>query len=207
MQYFMGAKGFPSYVGMNAHIQDLGMLYTPESWRTPFCPYACDNGVFAAWTKGKVWDEAMHCAYLGMLDKVSTQDRQPEWVLLPDAVADWSRTVELASLYLPLLRGRGLNVAIALQDGCDFAQVLDFSPDWVFVAGSTAWKESNIHAATEFFHPLGIRVHVGRVNTRRRLRLCQSAGVDSADGTTLNKFARETVGLVRDTLAQPCLRI
>lgn len=35
----------------------------------------------------------------------------------------------------------------------------------------------------------GAYVHVGRVNTRARVRLCMAAGVDSADGTSGSKFA------------------
>lgn len=148
----------------------------------------------------------MHDDFMGMLSKIPTEN-PPEWVLLPDAVGDWARTVELAQIYLPIVRGLGYNVAVALQDGCEFDQVLDFDPQWVFVAGSTEWKECNIASSCEFFKPLGIRVHVGRVNTKRRLILCMSAGVDSCDGTTLNKFRDSTLPLVKHTLMQGCLHI
>ena len=204
MRYMIGSDSLPSFLTVQEEIPDAGMLLYPKSWRAPAGVYACDNGVYGAFQKGKVWDDQMHHAFLGMLNKIPA-DNPPLWVLLPDAVADWPRTVELAAMYLPLVRQRRLPVAIALQDGCNFEEVMGFAPDWVFVAGSTEWKEANILTACRFFHARGIKVHVGRVNTRRRLMLCQSAGADSADGTTLNKFLNATLPLIANTLRQPCL--
>jgi hypothetical protein len=204
MRYLISSTSLPSFLRLKPHIDDLGMLLFPAGWRTPYCNYACDNGVYVAWTRGKAWGEGMHRDYMGMLDKIP-QELPPDWVLLPDAVANWPRTMELAQLYLPYLRERNLPVAIALQDGCDFAQALDFAPDWVFVAGSTEWKIANIGAACRFFHPLGVRVHVGRINTMQRMRLAQAAGVDSVDGTTLNKFPAGNLHRIKGSLQQPCL--
>lgn len=202
--YMIGKAGLPQLQQIQGAIARVGMILAPDAWQTPTCPYALDNGVYGAFLKGRTWDQEMHCAWLGMLAKVPA-DIPPLWVLLPDAVADWPRTVELAELYAPVVRSHGWPVAIALQDGCDFDQVLEFAPDWVFLAGSTEWKERNIDAVCRFFQPLGICVHVGRVNTRRRIMLCQAAGVDSCDGTTLNKYRDATLPLVRDTLAQSCM--
>lgn len=207
MRYLIGNDSRVTIAYLKKHISDLGMLLCPKPGLTfPDIPFACDNGVYSAWTKGKCWDNGMDTAYRTMLSKLPI-DRKPLWVLLPDAVANWKRTLELGRLYYPLLRQIEVPVRLALQDGCDFEETLELEPDWVFVAGSTQWKESNIHAATEFFKPKGIYVHVGRVNTGRRLILCQSAGVDSVDGTTLNKFRDKTIGVIRDTLHQECLQL
>jgi hypothetical protein len=206
VRYMIGSISTTALGAIQAEIPDVCMMLSPAGWRAPRCSYACDNGVYGAWTRGKVWDQEMHCAYLDMLSKVPP-DNLPIFVLLPDAVADWDRTVELAGIYLPMIRQKGFRVAIALQDGCSFEQVMDYDPDWVFVAGSTEWKEDNIGPACEFFHARGIKVHVGRVNTRRRLRICQAAGVDSCDGTCLNKYMDANLSLIAETLKQPCLQI
>ncbi len=206
MMYLLGSASVPQVAQAKEQIDSVGMLLSPASWRTPHCPYACDNDVFTNWQKGRVWGQEMHCAWLEMLDKIPA-DNPPMWILLPDAVADWPRTVELASLYLPVLRQRGLPVALALQDRCDFEQVADFSPNWVFVAGSTEWKEANMHAICDYFKPRGIPVHVGRVNTMRRIWLCMSAGADSCDGTTLNKFPEKNLPRLARALKQSCLLI
>ena len=208
MRYMIGSASVPSLAAVQVDIHGAGMLLYPASWRTPPLPptrYACDNGVYEAWDKNRRgWDQEMHIAWLGMLNKIPSGNL-PEWVLLPDAVGDWHRTVELAGLYLPTIRHRGLPVAIALQDGCDFEQVMDFVPGWVFVAGSTEWKEANIAPACRFFHDRGIKVHVGRVNTRKRLHLCQLAGADSCDGTTLNKFRDANLPTISKALNFPLL--
>jgi hypothetical protein len=202
----IGSASIPSLKTIQTQIPNVGMLFQPTTLRIPRCVYACDNGVYAAWTKERVWDQKMHTDYLNMLNRLPC-DNPPKWVLLPDAVADWPRTRELASIYLPILRQRGYLVALALQDGCCFEEVLEISPDWVFVAGSTQWKEANILPICEFFKPRGIRVHVGRVNTKRRLVLCQSSGVDSVDGTTLNKFRNISLPVISSAMKQGCLQM
>lgn len=204
MIYFAGRMEIGDVTECRELITDFGILITPARWTNPHCLYACDNGVYSAWEKGRYWDETMHCDYLTMLSRLPA-DNPPLWVLLPDAVADWARTLEMARIYLPLLRGRGLRVALALQDGCLFAEAAEIEPDVVFVAGSTDWKLANIAPVCAFFRPLGIGVHVGRVNTARRLRWCQQAGAESADGTTLNKFRDKNLPRIARTLMQGCL--
>lgn len=205
MLYMISKAGLPQLRQVESELGDVGMVLMPgPGWQNPTCPYALDNGVFHNWQKGRLWGQEMHCEWLQMLGKVPA-DRPPLWVLLPDAVMDWPRTLELIGIYLPVVRAKGWPVAIALQNGCDFNEVLGFGPDWVFVGGDDDWKEANVGRACEFFHAHQVNVHCGRVNTARRIRLCQSAGVDSVDGTTLNKFRDATLPLVRDTLSQGCL--
>jgi hypothetical protein len=179
------------------------MLLTPTAWQTPYTSYACDNGVYANFMKGRGWDNEMDVQYREMLSKLPA-DNPPMWVLLPDVVADWKATVELGRIYLPILKQLCIPVAVALQDGCDFNEALQFDPDWVFVGGSTEWKLANVSRICQFFRPKGIKVHVGRVNTARRVRLCQSAGADSCDGTTLNKFCNKNLPRVSRELHQGC---
>lgn len=221
MRYFIGSTSVPSFAAVTARIPDAAMLMCPGTWRTPHSDYACDNGVKAAYDKSVDMDrgEAERTYYRSFWWSVEGDeqwrkmlfnlpvDNPPLWVLLPDVVADWPRTLELARLYLPLLRQVGVPVALALQDGCDFDEVLEIGPEWAFVGGSTDWKLANVHAICEFFHVHNIRVHVGRVNTMQRMRLCQSAGADSVDGTTLNKFRDATLPRISRAINQPCLQI
>jgi hypothetical protein len=51
--------------------------------------------------------------------------------------------------------------------------------DVVFVGGSFDWKWDNLLMWTRNFP----RVHVGRVNTEKRLWMAHEAGVESCDGT------------------------
>ena len=204
MNYYVGKIGYPQYLQVQQKIPNVGLLMQPPGERRPTNPYACDNGVYAQFVKGVEWNVDMHNLWVSMI--VNINDKlPPEWVLLPDAVGNWPRTVELAKAYTPFVKLYGYKTAIALQDGCDFDEVLQFNPDWVFVGGTTEWKEQIIHSACEFFHARGIKVHVGRVNTVRRVKLCMSAGVDSVDGTTLNAFRDATLDRIANAIKQPSL--
>lgn len=208
MRYMIGSACESSLKKVQVHIPDVGMIITPSSWRSEEkrdCEYALDNGVWEAFLQNRSWDDRMHDNWTRMLCKV--KNKMPLWVLLPDTVADWGRTVHLASNYVSTVRQKGFPVAIALQDGCNFKQVLDFSPDWVFVAGSDEWKDSNIAPACRYFHDMGIKVHVGRVNTMDRIKLCFEAGVDECDGTSLNRFTNKNSPQMARWLSKPCLPI
>ena len=206
MLYMIGRTSPTPLAEIVSSIGHTAMVLHPGGWQTPSCPHACDNGVYAAWTRGRLWDQGMHNDWLAMLKRIPAGN-PPLWVLLPDAVGDWHRTMELCGLYLPLVRQKRYPVAVALQDGFSHRYVEEVHPEWVFVGGTTEWKEDNVHSICDWAHAEGMNVHVGRVNTRRRLMLCQSAGADSVDGTTLNKFTKATLPLISNTLAQGCLRI
>ena len=59
----------------------------------------------------------------------------------------------------------------------------------IFVGGSTEWKESSLPRWGELSQSSGCYLHVGRVNTMRRTRLCALAGADSYDGTSVTRWA------------------
>lgn len=115
MRYMVGKMGRPQFEQCSTSIDAIGMILAPNAWQMPFSVYALDNGVYGAWCKGRMWDQEMHEDWLKMLDKIPA-DHPPVWVLLPDAVADWPRTMELARLYLPIVRQRG--GGIPLQSHC-----------------------------------------------------------------------------------------
>ncbi|WP_393101708.1 hypothetical protein [Streptomyces sp. LN325] len=56
----------------------------------------------------------------------------------------------------------------------------------LFLAGSTEWKTSpTAHRVALEARERGIRVHMRRVNSRRRLRLADAFGCATTDGTHL----------------------
>ncbi|MEU0949852.1 hypothetical protein ABZ379_45430 [Streptomyces canus] len=58
--------------------------------------------------------------------------------------------------------------------------------DVLFLAGSTGWKTSPAaHRLALEARERGLAVHMGRVNSRRRLRIAQVFGCVSCDGTYL----------------------
>lgn len=212
-QRFMGRK-------------NLGTLHSPTAWRTPWCPYACDNDVYAAWQKSHnselsaeeraYWRDYWEPGGIGearwrkMLEKIPAE-QPPLFVVLPDIVADWEGTLRRAYQYRDALRSRNLPMALALQDGCRFEEAQDFAPEWVFIGGTTAWKWANAPRACKFFQPQGIRVHVGRAGGPDRITACLKMGADSCDSTGWGRYADKMLpGLWRalDSFeAQHCLAL
>ena len=181
-----------------------GQLLSPKAWRHPWCRhYALDNDCFAHQDDPGWWIRKGETAWLKLLDKLKpylAQGHSPMFTLLPDVVGDWPATLERAWRYRDVARDRGLEVAVALQDGCDFDEATALKPDWVFVGGTTAWKLAAIEPACRHFHPRGVRVHVGRVNGRNRLQACLRCGVQSVDGTGWARFCDKELPKLTRTL-------
>lgn len=86
-------------------------------------------------------------------------------------------------------RLKGLRkLLLPLQDGMKaehVGPVLREYPDLgLFLGGSTEWKLETMQGWGMVAHAFGRYYHVGRVNSRRRIRMCQHAGADSIDGTS-----------------------
>lgn len=109
------------------------------------------------------------------------------FVAVPDVLGCWRSTLLRWNFYAPWLEATGLPLAYVLQDG----QPYDTLPEaaWYFLGGSTEFKLSE-HAANLLLYVqlLGARVHVGRVNSAKRIRRFGALGVDSVDGTC-SRFA------------------
>jgi hypothetical protein len=109
------------------------------------------------------------------------------WVSVPDVVGNHRATRRRWHHWLPVLRRHGLRVAYVAQDG-------ETTPPWddldcLFIGGSTQWKEG-AHAI-KLCHEARARgkwVHIGRVNTVRRLRMFDNVA-DSFDGTQFSRFS------------------
>ena len=153
----------------------IGMLFSPGGERSPKrLPYALDNGAFGAWKQGLPFDEL---AWLSLLDW-SNRYAPPKWALVPDTVGHRPSTLLQWAKYYPVVHGRGLIPAFAVQDGM-VARDVPKEAHVIFVGGSTEWKWDTAEMWCKSFP----RVHVARVNTVRKLRLCAEWGAESVDGT------------------------
>ena len=157
--------------------RSMGHLLSPGAARGPWpwLPYALDNGAFSAFTKGIPFDEQ---AFLAHCEWALGTGPQPLWVVVPDVVADGAATLARWREWAPVLRRFGWPLAFAAQDGHQPGDV-PADADVVFIGGSTEWKLQAIRP----FCAAHRRVHVGRVNTYGRLRICADAGAESCDGT------------------------
>jgi len=104
----------------------------------------------------------------------------------PDVVRDAQATWERSKEVLPQLRELGYAAALVAQDGIEHMAIDWNAFDVLFVGGSTQWKLSEI-AYDLIAEAVNQRkwIHIGRVNSLRRLRAMRLGGAHSADGTKI----------------------
>lgn len=137
--------------------------------------YCADNGCFG---KGYPGDDAWRDWVAALpLDRC-------DFVVAPDVVGDAAATLLRSEPHLEWLERIGAPRAFVAQDGAEIVGVPWGMFDVLFIGGSTEWKlgpeARDLVAEAKRF---GKSVHMGRVNSRTRLRYAAAIGCDSADGT------------------------
>ena len=153
--------------------------------------WAADNGAFAG-----NWIEDVHMDWLGALP-----DRpRCLFAVAPDVYPDASASLERGLSFAPAIRSMGFPVAVVAQDG---AEQLDWTHAWdemdcLFIGGKqrtpgwSEWKESEAAAGlVRQARRRGKWVHMGRVNSPRRLWRAWQMGCQSADGTLIKHLRRQ----------------
>ena len=189
---------------------EIGWMATPDMGnRLPAGPFwAFDNACFAHpgefdWDR---WERALRrrIAEAGA-DRLL-------FVVAPDVPFDAEGTVKRFAQYRDRLKALGLPLAFVTQDGMGTEDIPWGDVDAVFVGGSTAWKTGHESAAiVTSARERGKWVHMGRVNSLKRLRVAVSMGCHSADGTFL-KYGPDTnlarlLGWLRSIATEPPMRL
>lgn len=165
---------------------NLGQLLTPKNWNSVgsiILPWASDNGAFSGFDPE---------TFRGFLRKIGGKEGLL-WIACPDKVADAKTTLEMFGEWQEEVQAAG-PVAFVGQDGQE-----DLAVPWdrfscFFVGGSTAWKLSA--AAADIISEAKQRgkwVHMGRVNTLRRLRTAHDLGCDSVDGSSFSRWGNHHI--------------
>jgi len=208
--------GYTSFTGRletKAAIRRAGWrwLTTPDElahrgWNIPTwnngeaAPYCLDNGAWSCHTKGlefnvEAFKRALDCAGSGA-----------DWVVIPDIVAQGDKSLEFSLSWMDELTCRFDLCLLPVQDGMTPKQVKPYLNKGVglFVGGSTEWKLSSLFEWGVLAQETGCYLHVARVNTVRRIKLCQHAGADSFDGTSPVRFP-STLKLLNNAIKQQYL--
>lgn len=147
--------------------------------------WACDNDAFNG------WDADAERRYVNMLDRVAGLPGCL-FVTVPDVVADAVATRSMFEQWAPELERRELPLAYVAQDGLTHDELDELAPRLaaLFMGGTTEWKEGAEAAAlAQHAKALGLWVHWGRVNTKRRFDLIVATGAaDSFDGSKWARF-------------------
>jgi len=148
--------------------------------------YGLDNGAWGAYQSGRPWDPDAFRAL------VLRYGPGADWVIAPDVVGNSLASLALTKQWLPFCLDHCPRVLIALQDGMAPRMVHPLPVTGrigFFVGGTTAWKKASLPTWGALARQIGVWLHVGRVNTARRIRLCQMAGAHSFDGTSVTRYA------------------
>jgi hypothetical protein len=186
MIYLSGAST-PGLRALLPH-RSLGLMWTPAAYTDAQhvlgTLHANDNGCF---TLAERFDPGVWLTWLAGMDRTGCL-----FAVAPDVVGDAAATLARSEPYFDHLHQLGYPVAYVLQNGQEDLPVPWADFDAVFIGGDTDWKLSG-HAARLAYQAKdrGKWVHMGRVNSRKRLERAAVMGCDSADGTFL-RFAPKT---------------
>lgn len=185
---------------------DLGVMLTPNMGNRPDLSrarWAADNGCYSQ------GDKFQPVKYMQWLESKWARDAQSRclFATAPDVVGDAAATWERSKPHMLGIRRAGYKVALVAQDGLELMPVPWDEFDVLFVGGTDAWKFSE--PSWHLMHEADARgkwVHVGRVNSWRRLKMCAVGGIDSADGTYVvfgpDKNVRHVIGWMQTLRTQ-----
>ena len=180
--------GTKTVYSITQHREHVGILLSPSCGNSldrtiaSGLPWACDNGAYSGFDP---------VAYRALVAKCEGHQRHGlRWITCPDVVGDHNGTMALWDQWAMYLIRRRLPIAFVAQDGCNAGDVPWEHMQCLFIGGTTAWKLSQeavqlIALAKMKCYP----VHVGRVNSRKRIRWCFDQGVTSVDGTSMSRFS------------------
>jgi hypothetical protein len=183
----------------------LGCLIVPGSGNTPFAGqfWAADNGAFTGFDAE---------AFVVMLERLRTTEdwRRCLFVAAPDVVGHADKTLAKFSRWATVIRAFGFPVALVGQDGLTIEQTPWRDIDAFFIGGTTDWKLGpDAESLARYAKANRKWVHMGRVNTLKRVRHASRIGCDSFDGTTFSRwpdnYIPKGIAWVEQTQRQPHL--
>lgn len=162
-------NNYPEYFGHLVTPYTKPKIETGRLW-------GMDNGAFNGKFNERLWKQT--------LEKYKGFKKRCLFVVSPDSYMNAIETMELYRHYGWRIKSDGWKVAFVAQDGQESFRMPEY--DVLFIGGSTEWKLSD--GAKNCILKAQKKnkwVHVGRVNTGKRIRHFQLLGVNSIDGTAL----------------------
>jgi hypothetical protein len=167
----------------------LGKYVTPKSHSntkaldlilTQGCTWGADNDCYIGFDESK---------YIKMIERLPRVDTL-KYITMPDVVGNHEKTIVLFEEWHKKLHKEKLPIAFVLQDGCTVKDVPFDKTKAIFIGGTTEYKLSEtVRNIVEIAKKKNKWVHMGRVNSIKRITYARSIGVDSFDGTSFSMFA------------------
>lgn len=171
----------------------IGLMLTPlagnrPAWAERVVAWAADTGCFSQGDTFDLWN------YLDWLEKFRPAIGNCLFATAPDIVGDAAGTLERSAPVLPMIQELGFTPALVGQDGLEKLTVPWDTFGAYFIGGSTRWKLSIESASlVREAKRRGKLVHMGRVNSGKRLVYAARIGCDSSDGTYMRFNPTEAI--------------
>lgn len=143
-------------------------------------PFFLDNGAFRDWKAGLPFDEV---AFVASLAKCAGLGLKPDFVIAPDVVMGGRESLAISNAWSERLAG--LPLYLAVQNGMSAADVAPHLWRYagVFVGGDLAWKKATGVSWVDLAHEHGLKAHLARAGTARRVEWAHDVGFDSLDSS------------------------
>lgn len=155
-----------------------GEITQPYEYPPRRLPWALDNGAFADWKAERPFDAER---FLSTVQQAGS----PDYVVVPDVVAGGLFSLATSLAWADVLEPYGHPMALVVQDGM---VVSDVEPHlgtgrfaFLFVGGTVEWKVATGAEWVELAHRFGMKCHIGRVGTQKRVRWAKRVKCDSID--------------------------
>lgn len=182
---YVGSTGRRTHVERSIQ-HGYGRLVLPGYWKNPIpgLRWCLDNGAYGAWSRGEEFDAK---AFMAVCGKVPP-DAPPDFVVVPDLVARGLDSLTFSLRWCEYLEHIHPSWPryLAVQDGMTRD---DLEPhlarfQGLFVGGTLKWKHHTAEQWVQLAHANGLKCHIGRVPTLKRLLWAERIGADSVDSTT-----------------------
>ncbi len=158
-----------------------GECTQPKEYPPRRTPWFLDNAAFSAWKAGVEFDDER---FIVAMDRAHEDERAPDFVVCPDKVAA-DDSLEFSRSWADICRGGlpGVPCFLAVQDGMRIEPETLEGFDGVFIGGTIPWKIRTGGEWVELAHSVGLKCHIGRVGTAKRVKWAQRIGADSIDSS------------------------
>jgi len=161
-----------------------GILLTPsqaiQSDDLDGLVYGMDNEAFTNFQPDK---------YLKMLETYKNLD--PKFVTLPDVVGDHEATLKRWYEWLPEFESYNYKKCFVCQNGMKPKDIPN-QADSLFIGGDDEFKfGKEAQDIIDEGKDRGMWVHIGRVNSMRRIRWAVTTGADSFDGSQYARYIKQ----------------
>ena len=121
------------------------------------------------------------------------KDTDPKFVALPDVVSNHKETLKLWDKWKDEVLDENYPLGFVCQNGMKPRDIPE-EASAIFIGGDTEWKlGSEAIDIIDEARQRDLWIHIGRVNSIKRIQFCLSVGADSFDGSGYARFPKVAV--------------